>query len=164
MSRAYGVQAFEANDLRQLDHLLGTFVEQSRVRCALVVDRAGRLLTMAGETAGVDGVAFASLAAADFAASDQLASLLGEEEFSSLYHHGEECSMYLTAVGGPAILAALFDETTTLGMVRLQLRALGPDFSMLFTDLAARGAGKGPALEPNWADEAAEHLDRLFAD
>jgi predicted regulator of Ras-like GTPase activity (Roadblock/LC7/MglB family) len=128
------------------------------------MDRTGRLLTSAGETTGFDGVTFASLAAADFSASDQLAMILGEDEFTTLFHQGDKLSMYLAAVGGQAILATLFDQRTTLGMVRLRLRAAQPEFSALFAEIAARDATPGAALEPDWADEAADQLDRLFAD
>jgi predicted regulator of Ras-like GTPase activity (Roadblock/LC7/MglB family) len=128
------------------------------------MDRTGRLLTTAGETAGIDGVTFASLAAADFSASDQLAMILGEDEFTTLFHQGDRLSMYLAAVGGQAILATLFDQRTTLGMVRLRLRAAEPQFGALFAEIAARDATPGAALEPDWADEAADQVDRLFAD
>ncbi len=158
------IESLQPEDLQRMDRLLGSFVQETGVRCAVLVDRAGRLLTTAGETGGLDGVAFASLAAADFSASGELATLLGEEEFTALYHHGVERSMYLTTVGGPAILAALFDDTTTLGMIRLQVRAIADSFAALFIDLAARGPARLAGLGANWADEAAGELDRLFAD
>ena len=41
-------------------------------------------MTAFGETRDIDETSFASLAAADFDASDQLAGLLGEEEFTAL--------------------------------------------------------------------------------
>lgn len=158
------IEALQPEDVQRMDRLLGAFVRESGVRCAVLVDRAGRLLTTAGETQGLDGVAFASLAAADFSASGELAALLGEEEFTALYHHGEERSMYLTTVGGPAILAALFDETTTLGMIRLQVRQISAAFASIFVDVSARGPATLAGLDANWAAEAAGELDRLFAD
>lgn len=158
------IASLQPEDLQRMDRLLGSFVRESGVRCAILVDRAGRLLTTAGETGGVDGVAFASLAAADFSASGELATLLGEEEFSALYHHGMERSMYLTTVGGPAILAALFDDSTTLGMIRLQVRAIADSFAALFDDVAARGSASPDGLDAGWAEAAAVELDRLFAD
>jgi predicted regulator of Ras-like GTPase activity (Roadblock/LC7/MglB family) len=158
------IDALQPEDLQRMDRLLGSFVQETGVHCAVLVDRAGRRLTTAGETGELDGVAFASLAAADFSASGELATLLGEEEFTALYHHGAERSMYLTTVGGPAILATLFDRTTTLGMIRLQLREITESFAALFLDLAARGPARLAGLDASWADEAAGELDRLFSD
>jgi len=164
MRSADGIRSFHPDDLRRLDQILGSYVRDTSARCAVLMDRTGRLLTTAGETAGIDGVTFASLAAADFSASDQLAMILGEDEFTTLFHQGDRLSMYLAAVGGQAILATLFDQRTTLGMVRLRLRAAEPQFGALFAEIAARDATPGAALEPDWADEAADQVDRLFAD
>src|SRR5512146_1656428 len=117
-----GNWSLQTQDLELLDQALGTYVTESRARCALLVDRTGRSITAAGETGLLDQTTFASLAAADFAASDQLARLLGEQEFAALYHAGPSQSMYLADVGGQAILATLFDGGTTLGLVRLRSR------------------------------------------
>lgn len=165
MTTGMEIEALQLEDIQRMDRLLGSFVRESGVLCAVLIDRTGRLLTLAGEVQGLDGVAFASLAAADFSASGELATLLGEEEFAALYHHGKERSMYLTTVGGPAILAALFDRTTTLGLIRLQVRQIAPAFASIFVDLTSRGPAVMLAgLDSNWADEAAGELDRLFAD
>lgn len=164
MTRGMGIESLQPEDVQRMDQLLGSFVQESGVDCALLVDRAGRLLTTAGETGGLDGIGFASLAAADFSASGELATLLGEEEFTALYHHGAGRSMYLATMGGPAILAALFDGATTLGMIRLQVRAIADEFSTLFVDLATREPVTLAGLDANWADEAAGALDRLFSD
>lgn len=164
MTSSTNIEALQLEDVQRMDRLLGSFVQESGALCAVLVDRAGRLLTTAGETGTLDGVAFASLAAADFSASGELATLLGEEEFTALYHHGGERSMYLTTVGGPAILAALFDGDTTLGLIRLQVRQVASAFASIFVDLTARRPATLAGLDANWADEAAGELDRLFAD
>jgi predicted regulator of Ras-like GTPase activity (Roadblock/LC7/MglB family) len=159
------ISSIGTHDLEQLDHLLASFLRETSARCAVLIDRTGRLLTAAGDTGGFDQVSFASLAAADFAASDQLAMLLGEPEFSTLYHHGERHSMYLADLSGWAILAALFDRRTTLGMVRIKTRGLGPKFGAVFHNLAERGAtGSVVPMHAEWAADAEDEIDRLFAE
>lgn len=165
MSLRDGITVFGPQDIEQLDQLLTSFLKETQANCAILVDRAGRMLASAGDTGGMDRITFASLVAGDFAASDQLASLLGEPEFSSLYHQGEGRSMFLADVGGWAILAALFDGRTTLGMVRVKSRVLVPRFTTLFADFAARGpAAPLSELQPEWAAEAEDEIDRLFTD
>lgn len=164
MRQDAGVESLQPEDLQRMDRLLDALVRETGVRCAVLVDRAGRLLTTAGESEGLDSISFASLAAADFSASGELATLLGEAEFTALYHHGAERSLYLTTVGSQAILAALFDRTTTLGLIRLQLRELAASFASLFDELTTRTNDVPAALGATWADEAAGALDLLFAD
>lgn len=154
-----------ADDVAALEKLLNEFITDTAAQCTLLVDRTGRLLAQAGDTGELDGIAFASLASADFAASDQLAALLGEQEFTSLYHHGAERSMFLAEIGGAAILAALFDTRTTLGMVRITTKSLVPRFAECFVRLAERGpSGHVVHMETGWANEAESEIDRLFSD
>jgi len=151
-----------ADDVRRFEELLGTFTE-ARCICALLVDRAGRMLAARGDVSGLDQTAFASLVSAGFAASSQLAVLLGEEEFSSLYHHGAERSMFLADITGAAVLAVLFDRRATLGMVRIAAKSLLPEFGEHMARLAQQGPeGRVVQMEPDWAAEAESEIDRLF--
>src|SRR5690606_37304659 len=86
-------------DQQRFEQLLTWYTVEGGLRAALLVDRTGRLLACVGE-ADFDRTTFATLVAADFAAGDQLALLLGEEEVAALCHQGENRSMYLSDVGG----------------------------------------------------------------
>jgi predicted regulator of Ras-like GTPase activity (Roadblock/LC7/MglB family) len=154
-----------AEDVRELEALLAGFLVDARARCALLCDRTGRLLTGAGDMDGLDQTTFASLAAGDFAASDQLAAHLGESEFASLYHHGRAHSMFLADVGGTVILAVLFDQRTTLGMIRVRTRQVVPACAAVFAQIRERGPrGNLVQLESEWASEAEVEIDRLFGE
>lgn len=149
-------------ELQRINRLLHDFVAEAGARCALLLDRAGRPLTAFGETGDLDETSFASLAAADFDASDQLAGLLGEDEFTALYHQGVHGSMYLSEIAGVAILAAVFDRRTTLGMVRLKTRQVIPQLVAFLAEIGAKPEG-GQRLDEGFADDAVSEIDRLFA-
>lgn len=149
-------------ELDRVNRLLHAFVAEAGARCALLLDRAGRPLTAFGETRDLDETSFASLAAADFDASDELAGLLGEKEFTSLYHQGVHGSMYLSGIAGSAILAAVFDRRTTLGMVRLKTREVIPQLADLLAEIGAGETVEG-RLDASWTDDAVSEIDRLFA-
>lgn len=148
-------------ELQRIDRLLHDFVSEAGARCALLIDRAGRPVTAYGETGDLDETTFASLAAADFEASDQLAGLLGEDEFGTLYHQGAQGSMYLSEIAGTAILAAVFDRRTTLGMVRMKTRQVVPRLIELLDEVGQRPSEQ-PGLDDGFADDAASEIDRLF--
>ena len=160
-----GIGSLTETDAAQLTSLLNTFVAETHAHCALLCDRSGRLLMKSGDTEGMDNITFASLVAGDFAASDQLARLLGEDEFASLYHAGEGRSMFLADVSGYSILAAIFDTKTTLGMVRLKSRVTVPRLAALFDEIAQRPRNAvGFGMDDNWMAEAEDEIDRLFGD
>ena len=158
--------SFEERDFQRIDRILQNFLYDSGARCALMVDRAGQLVTTAGEKPEFDSVAFSSLAAADFSANDQLASMIGETEFSSLFHQGEKESMYLADVARRVILVVLFDNRTTLGMIRIKVKAVVRELGEVFSEMFARSAAapQGPRVEAGFADEAEDEIDRLFGD
>lgn len=163
MIRGGNIGFLGAEDAREFEAQLESFVADTRVRCAVLIDRAGRMLSAAGNLSGLDQTGFASLASADFSASDQLAALLGEEEFSSLYHHGVASSMFLADISGTAILAVLFDASTTLGMVRIRTRTVVPRLAEALDRIAQHGpTGQVVQMEPDWAMEAESEIDRLF--
>jgi predicted regulator of Ras-like GTPase activity (Roadblock/LC7/MglB family) len=164
MLRQSASWSFEEHDARRIDHLLHALLHESNARCALLVDRSGQLITLAGERPAFDSTAFASLAAADFSANDQLASMIGEQEFSSLFHQGEKESMYLADVAKRVILVVLFDDRATLGMIRIKIRHAVRELSTIFDQLFQRLASGATVrrLETAWIDEAEDEIDRLF--
>jgi predicted regulator of Ras-like GTPase activity (Roadblock/LC7/MglB family) len=160
-----GIGSLSENDAQQLTAHLATFVAETQAHCAFLCDRSGRLLTKSGDSGAIDNITFASLVAGDFAASDQLARLLGENEFSSLYHAGEGLSMYLADVSGYGILATVFDGRTTLGMIRLKSRTTVPRLVAIFDEITQRPATPlGIGMDSNWVTEAEDEIDRLFGD
>src|SRR6059058_129330 len=114
--------SFTEDDFASITRALQRFLFDCNARCALLVDRSGQLVTTVGERPNFDATAFATLTAADFSANDQLAKLIGETDFNSLFHQGENESMYLADVARRVILVVLFDNRTTLGLVRLKLK------------------------------------------
>jgi predicted regulator of Ras-like GTPase activity (Roadblock/LC7/MglB family) len=156
--------SFGEQDAQRIERLLQAFLYDSNARCALLVDRTGQLITTSGERPEFDSTAFASLAAADFSANDQLASMIGEQEFSSLFHQGEKESMYLADVAKRVILVVLFDDRATLGMIRIKVKNVVRELAEIFRQMFERPAAGPtlPRLETSWADEAEDEIDRLF--
>jgi predicted regulator of Ras-like GTPase activity (Roadblock/LC7/MglB family) len=164
MSGGSSSWSFGESDSYKIDRILQNFLYESQARCALLVDRTGQLITTLGERPEFDSTAFASLAAADFSANDQLASMIGEQEFSSLFHQGEKESMYLADVAKRVILVVLFDDRATLGMIRIKVKAVVRELTDIFRELFSRSESQSDLhrLETAWADEAEDEIDRLF--
>jgi predicted regulator of Ras-like GTPase activity (Roadblock/LC7/MglB family) len=156
------IAALGPDDFRRIESLLQTFVDQAGARCVFLVDRHGRAVAAGGDREGVDPTSFASLAAADFDASGQLAGLLGEEEFAALYHQGVHGSMYISDISGTVLLASVFDRTTTLGMIRLRTRQVAPRLQAILAELESRPRDR-VGLDPSWSDDAVREIDRLLA-
>jgi len=94
------------------------------------------------------------------ARNDQLAKLIGENDFNSLFHQGEKESMYLADIAHRVILVVLFDNRTTLGLVRLKMRQTVAELSLLFVHIFSRGAT--PSSTPHLLAGADDEIDKLF--
>jgi predicted regulator of Ras-like GTPase activity (Roadblock/LC7/MglB family) len=142
--------------------LLNGLLREANARTALLVDRTGQMLATVGEHPRFDPVAFASLTAADFSANDQLARMLGENEFAALFHQGEKDSLYLADVARRVILVVIFDNRTTLGLVKLRVRGVVEALSALFIEMFARESSDERRVETGFVGEAEDEIDKLF--
>jgi predicted regulator of Ras-like GTPase activity (Roadblock/LC7/MglB family) len=151
--------SFTEDDFGAITGALDRFLTESNARSALLVDRTGQLVATCGERPNFDPTAFATLTAADFSANDQLAKLIGENDFQSLFHQGEKESMYLADIARRVILVVLFDNRTTLGLVRLKMKQTVTELTQLFEKVFSRAdSGKSPNVLAGADDE----IDKLF--
>ncbi len=167
MATGAATWSLEESDYQLIVSCLTDLLRESNARCALLVDRAGQLLAHVGEELSFDPTAFASLTAADFSANDQLAKMIGEPEFASLFHQGEKESMYLADIARRVILVVLFDQRTTVGMVRLRVKQTVRDLVQVFDDMFSRLApGSAPQADRRGhiLEGAEDEIDKLFAD
>jgi predicted regulator of Ras-like GTPase activity (Roadblock/LC7/MglB family) len=101
---------------------LQTFVRESRVRTALLINGAGQVLAQHGFTRSYEVMNVASLAAAAYASSRKLAELSGAGTWDHMVHGGREHQLFLAPLRTPIeelILVAIFDIDSSLGIVQL---------------------------------------------
>lgn len=110
------------NEYLRIQSILAMTQKDLRADLVLLIDRSGQQIASQGPAAGIDLTALASLAAANLAATDGLARLVGEPEFSILYHQGKHRSIHISDVAKRFSLVLVFDESVSLGMVRLRVR------------------------------------------
>jgi predicted regulator of Ras-like GTPase activity (Roadblock/LC7/MglB family) len=105
--------------LEKIEKALRRLIKEAQAKCVLLVDKDGHLITREGFTQSLDTTALAALLAGSFASTREIARLVGEPEFSVLFHQGKKDHIHITLVGERTILAVIFDDRTTIGMVRL---------------------------------------------
>lgn len=154
--------SFREEDSTRIHAILNEFLREATARTGMIVDRTGQMVAIVGEEPTFDPTAFASLTAADFSANDQLARMIGEPEFGSLFHQGEKESMYLADIARRVILVVLFDNRTTLGLVKLRVRQTVVELRQVFEEMFSRGPAGQPQVETGFLGEAEDEIDKLF--
>jgi len=159
-----GINIFE-EDFYAITDTLNRLLQGTNARTVLLIDKAGQLITSAGDTAKIDVSSFATLSAADFAATSQLAALIGEKEFSTLFHHGEKENLYVCLVANRVILAVIFDQRTTLGLIRVKAKNTATELEKIFADIfnkLNKGSDAPKPIDIDFTKAAEEELDKLF--
>ncbi len=113
---------FNESQLKAIDKVICTDLIEAGIDYVIFMDMAGN--TIAKHDNGknrLDSVAFAALAAGNFAAVDAMAKLVGESEFSLLFHKGEKSSIHFNKVDDDTILITMFTKNISLGLVRLKV-------------------------------------------
>lgn len=144
----------------QLIELCERLNGEAKACAVLLVERSGQFIAGHGDVDRLDTTSLASLAAGSVAATHGLAELIGERAFPSSFHEGEREHLHLSMIADRAILVVLFDERTSLGLVRLRLRKFLKELSELFErmEFGTEDQKSGVAL----GEISDRDIDRLF--
>ena len=118
---------------------LDDFLENSEANAVMLCDRGGNIIISSGDTVDESVDIISALVAGSFAATQQLASVLGEDEFTAIFHQGTKTSIFISAVGEEALILSLFDNTTTAGLVKMYALNTINKIKASFTDLLDKG-------------------------
>ena len=138
---------------------------QSNAKVVFLVDKNGQLIASVGETKGIDTTSLASLTAGNIAATGGMAKLLGEKEFSILFHEGEKDNIHISIIGQRVILVVIFDQRSSLGLVRLRVKKSSEILTKIFETMqekADKDKSKGGAMTSPFAEITDEDIDNLF--
>jgi len=154
-------------EFRQLQEILKRLRLEANARAAFLIDRNGQQIAATGENLeGFDSTSLASLTAGNVASTDALAKLIGEREFSILFHEGEKDNLHISLIGNKVILVILFDERSSLGLVRLRVRKATGELTAVFDSIdrkAAEERARGSSVESPFAEITDADIDSLFS-
>ncbi len=151
-------------EIEKIDVVLGKMLKGAEAKCALLVDKDGHLITRQGFTHSLDTTALAALLAGSFASTKEIARLVGESEFSVLFHQGKKDHIHMSLVGDRSIMVVIFDDRTTIGMVRLYAKEAAADLGKVFMSLLNRSDEDKPRIDDEFASSAGDRLDDIFQD
>ncbi len=116
----YGVVSQE--QLEKIDEILGDQLIKIGIDCVIIIDMAGNIITAKDNgTSKYDVYSFAALAAGNFATVDAMAKLVGEQEFSLLFHKGTDCNIHFSKIDEELLLITMFGKHISLGFLRLNV-------------------------------------------
>ena len=149
----------------RIQQLLNRLRVDASAKIVFLVDKNGQQIAGAGEIDQVDTTSLASLTAGNVAATDGLARLIGEKEFSILFHEGRKDNIHISIVGQRLILVVIFDERSSLGLVRLRVRKASGDVERVLTEMEAKAQQSGTTeIASPFAEITDDDIDALFSE
>ena len=152
-------------EFERIKQLLNTLRMDASAKIVFLVDKNGQQIAGAGEVNLVDSTSLASLTAGNVAATDGLAKLIGEKEFSILFHEGRKDNIHISIVGQRLILVVIFDERSSLGLVRLRVRKASADIERVLTEMDSKDQDVGAVETASpFAEITDDDIDALFSE
>jgi predicted regulator of Ras-like GTPase activity (Roadblock/LC7/MglB family) len=149
-------------EFAQVQAVTDRLVQDANARVVFVVDKNGQLIAGSGDTADLDTTSLASLAAGNIAATGGIAQLLREQEFATQYHEGVRQNVHIQVVSGRVILVVIFDNRTSLGLVRLRVKRANEQLTRIFEMVMAKA--QDPFQASPFAEITDDDIDNLFND
>ncbi|HYE15314.1 MAG TPA: roadblock/LC7 domain-containing protein [Pyrinomonadaceae bacterium] len=146
---------------QQLRLILNKLRLESFSRVVFLVDKNGQQIAVQGDVGELDTTSLASLAAGNVAATGGMARLIGEREFPTLSHEGERESIHICIIGR-VLLVVVFDERSSLGLVKLRVKQASRDLSALFEELERLSRQMKDSEEALFSEITDDDIDSLF--
>jgi len=113
---------FDKEQLVRMEEILNRDLMELGAHSVSLIDLAGNVIaTLDNGERGHDIYSLAALAAGNFGAVSTMARLIGEDEFSLLFHKGKKESIHFSKVTEDFLLITIFGKDLSLGFLRLKV-------------------------------------------
>ena len=152
----------DEHQFHRIKNILARLCVECAARVVFLVDRDGQPIAFHGDIGEMDTTSFSSLAAGNVAATSSMAKLIGEDVFPSVVHEGERESIFISVIGR-SLLVVVFDERSTLGLVKLRTKRASHEVANLLDEMAKSSAN--PTFEQSqfFAEITDDDIDSLFS-
>jgi hypothetical protein len=156
---------FSATEQVLLDRCLARLAEQVNAPLVMLTDVQGHLICYRGRLPAGQGTGLAALAAASFAAGEEMGRFLGlRRSFDQQLHEGAVANLYTLTVGPHLLLIVAFTQHTLLGLVRLFAGQAQKELFQIMDAAEQNGRPQSYSLQPNFAQTVRLKLDHLLQD
>jgi len=147
-------------------HRLRNVLERLKVECAaravFLIDQDGQTIAFHGDIGDMDTTSFASLAAGNVAATSSMAKLIGEDAFPGVVHEGERESIFICVIGR-CLLVVVFDERSTLGLVKIRTKRTSHEVAAILDQVAVESVAINADKNSFFAEISDDDIDSLFS-
>lgn len=146
---------------KEFQSLLNELQKKSGAFGVLVITRDGKLVEAVGFLHNVNTVALAALVAGMFAATKEVARLVGEEHFSILLQQGEKRHIHISLFRSEIMLVILFEDHHRIGLIRTYAKEYAPKINEML-NLVTQSPKR--IEEERFQEYALSLIDQIFSE
>lgn len=146
---------------QRMKTVLARLCVECAARVVFLVDRDGQTIAFHGDIGDMDTTSFSSLAAGNVAATSSMAKLIGEDVFPGVVHEGEKESIFISVIGR-SLLIVVFDERSTLGLVKIRAKRASYDVAAVLDEAVKESAAYAVSKDSMFSEITDEDIDSLF--
>lgn len=152
----------QEQQFQKIKHVLARLCVECVARVVFLVDRDGQPIAFHGDIGDMDTTSFSSLAAGNVAATSSMAKLIGEDTFPSVFHEGERESIFISVIGR-SLLVVVFDERSTLGLVKLRTKRASHEVAAVLDEAAIASVQLQMSNNSLFSEITDDDIDSLFS-
>lgn len=151
----------QERQFQRLKNVIARLCVECAARAVFLVDRDGQPIAFHGDIGEMDTTSFGSLAAGNVAATSSMAKMIGEDVFPGVVHEGERESIYISVIGR-SLLVLVFDERSTLGLVKIRTKRASYEVAGILEEVAAESANYQMNKDSFLSEISDDDIDSLF--
>ncbi|MGE3727936.1 MAG: roadblock/LC7 domain-containing protein [Candidatus Sericytochromatia bacterium] len=128
--------------ITKITALLNELYSEANARSILLVEKSGQHLAMVGEESP-HVMALSALVVGAFSSTREIARLLGEPEFKTMFQQGNRLNIFISLLDSQDLITVIFDERTTLGMIKLKTQQMTKRISEEIKNMGQSQVGQG---------------------
>lgn len=127
--------------IQRMTELLNELRSETNAKSILLVEKSGQHLASVGdESLSMLLMPLSALIVGAFASTREVARLLGDTEFKTMLQQGSKINIFVSMLETTDLVTVIFDEKTTIGMVKLKTKQMTKRLSEEIKKMSAPGA------------------------
>jgi predicted regulator of Ras-like GTPase activity (Roadblock/LC7/MglB family) len=130
---------FSQKQLERIENVLEAGMIDKGVSCVLLIDMAGNIIANLDDgKKKPDIYSLAALAAGNYGAVEAMANIIGEDDFSLLFHKGKDLNIHFKTLSNEFLLISIFANVLSLGFLRLIVAEAAEKISFILNQQSAK--------------------------
>ena len=157
-------QIVPIEEIRQIEECLARLVEDTSGNYVLLLDKSGQVIASQGDANRQDITALGALIAGTFASSREVAKLLREKDFRSMFTQGVRDNIFLALVEDQWILCIIFNKGTHIGLVKVLTKKATDALAQVLERVRETHKAREDVLGSSFRTSMEDTIDLLFRD